>query len=215
MTNLTQRPIIKIFRTVQHSLVMLPQGLSLAPGCMSRFYSPFTSNEGIPPDREKREEQHRAQTNHSSDAPPPNGHANIKPKTGKITWTDMFLHGPQAAHMSHLRYARCGGLVGCVRAGGPDRSRGWASVCVRVPPVGSAGRPGTPTHTPWGRFPWPVLPRFLTTPSKPIPSPPTPQQPHPHQPSISSLCHQSLPSPLSHPSCGFDVQLPCKQGTPL
>lgn len=94
LTNLTQHPIIQIFRTVQHSLVMLPQGLSLAPGCMSRFCSPFTSNEGIPPDREKREEQHRAQTIHSPNAPPPNGHANSKPKTGKIAWPPSSPHVP-------------------------------------------------------------------------------------------------------------------------
>lgn len=93
--------------------------------------------------------------------------------------------------------------------------RGGGRVCVCRLSVQQA--PGTPTHT-LEEFPCPVLSPVSDHPLEAYPAPPTPptpQQPHPHQPSISSLCHQSPPSPLPHPSCGFDVQLPYKQGTPL
>lgn len=68
----------------------------------------------------------------------------------------------------------------------------------------------TPTQHSWG-FPCPVLscpvlPRRLTT-TTPVQPNPTP---YTHTPPLTL----PLPQPLT-PSCGFDVQLPPKQGTPL
>lgn len=104
------------------------------------------------------------------------------------------LHGPQAAHISHLRYARCGGLVGCVRAGGPDRSKGEGGagcVCARLSFQAPGGH--TPTHS-WG-FPCPV--QFCPVPSPASDHPPfQPTQPNTHTPPLNSL---PLPQPLTHP----------------
>lgn len=88
------------------------------------------------------------------------------------------------------------------------RGRGALGVC---PPVLSGAWGATHTHTyvhTLGDFPvlsCPVLPRCLTThPVQPKPTPYT------HTPPLTL----PLPQPLT-PSCGFDVQLPPKQGTPL
>lgn len=55
---------------------------------------------------------------------------------------------PKEPKSPNLRYARCGGLVGCVRAGGPDRSREGEGACRCVCARLSAQQaPGTHTHT--------------------------------------------------------------------
>lgn len=104
---------------------------------------------------------------------------------------------PRQPKSANLRYARCGGLVGCVRAGEPDRSLegGWVPLSVQAP--------AAHTHTHTLRRGWtspscvPCFPGFLTT--HPLAAQQAQQHPTPtttHTPNSSPL---RLSLPLTHP----------------
>lgn len=197
---------------------MLRQELSLTPGRMSRFYSPPpTSNTGVTPDEEeKREEEHRAQTILLR-LPLPHGTQTVSPsKTwGKITWSGSFCMAPKqpTSAISDTRGVGDSSAASAqedpIDRGGvrKQRERVCVSVCVRAAcPFRRLAHPNL------GGFPCPVLsPRFLTTPQHTWAPTPT----HLFPISVTLPLASPGPCPLPHPSCGFDVQLPYKQGTPL
>lgn len=186
--------------------------------CVSLLFHAYYEHGSLPPGEEQARRAQNTSTPLPASLPTPGGRQDKPAQGSKLRGPTGLCMAPRQPKSANLRYARCGGLVGCVRAGEPDRSLegGWVPLSVQAPAA------HTHSHTHTLRMDFPVLcallPRFS---DHPPPSCPAAQQ-HPtptttHTPNSSPL---RLSLPLTHPpvalTCNYRPSKAhrCKKGQP-